>query len=162
MSAVRDPAPGWQAPLIGRPWRLHARGPDAFDCWGLVEWAWAEFAGLDLSPFRRGAVARDSRTRALEMAARAEAAAGSDRFMGLARPRPLAIGVVTFKRIPVHVGLYARGGRFVHACEDSGAVRQDEVADFATRSGSKVTAWYWPADAATGTGGAAWGPGGAP
>lgn len=28
---MRDPSP-----LIGRPYRLGARGPEAFDCWGLV------------------------------------------------------------------------------------------------------------------------------
>lgn len=28
----------WAAPLIGRPWRENADGPDAFYCWGLVRY----------------------------------------------------------------------------------------------------------------------------
>ena len=136
---------GWQAPLIGAPWVLDAGGPDRFDCWGLVSWAWATLAGLDLSPFRGGEAQRDLPSRHVQIAARADSAITAQRFVQLDRPRLLAIGVVRFKRFPVHVGLYAQDGHFVHACEDSGAVRQDPVDSFATRAGSRITGWWWPA-----------------
>ena len=143
------PPVGWQADLIGAPWQLDACGPDAFDCWGLDQFVWAQQAGLDLSPFRTSdtiaAVSRDSRTRHAQVAGLADTAIRTQRFIQLDKPRPLAIGIVRFKRFPVHVGLYAHGGNFVHACEDSGQVRQDPVSTYRTAKGSRLTGWYWPA-----------------
>lgn len=34
----------WAASVIGKPWRLHECGPDAFDCWGLV---WHYYANVE-------------------------------------------------------------------------------------------------------------------
>jgi cell wall-associated NlpC family hydrolase len=136
---------GWQADLIGAAWTLHAAGPEAFDCWGLVERVWADRMGLDLSVFRSDPVSEDSRDRGVEVAVRVDGAVSGGRFIPLDRPCPLAIGVVRYKRFPVHVGLYAQGGLFVHACEDSGQVRQDRIETYRTRTGSLLAGWYWPA-----------------
>ena len=136
---------GWQSGLIGSPWELDAAGPDAFDCWGLVEHVWAEQAGLDLSPFRAGEVSGELRARHKQVAVWTADAVDAQRFIALAQPRPLAIGIVRHKRFPVHVGLYAEGGLFVHACQDSGQVRQDRVSNYRTAKGSRLTGWYWPA-----------------
>ena len=38
----------WAADLIGRPWVAGGRGPDAFDCWGLVRRVQAERFGRSL------------------------------------------------------------------------------------------------------------------
>lgn len=38
----------WAAPLIGRPYRRGAGGPDAFDCWGLVRWVFAQVHGISM------------------------------------------------------------------------------------------------------------------
>jgi len=38
----------WAAEFIGRPWHAGARGPDAFDCWGLFLAIQREHFGRDL------------------------------------------------------------------------------------------------------------------
>jgi cell wall-associated NlpC family hydrolase len=37
---------------IGRPWRAGARGPNSFDCWGLVWYIYKTHLGVDLPNFR--------------------------------------------------------------------------------------------------------------
>ena len=36
----------WAAELIGKPYQLGAQGPDAFDCWGLVRYAFEHAHGI--------------------------------------------------------------------------------------------------------------------
>lgn len=38
-------------PLIGKPWVSGARGPDAFDCWGLIYYVYRSFYGIELPEF---------------------------------------------------------------------------------------------------------------
>lgn len=37
--------------LIGKPWRSGARGPESFDCWGLVAWVYEHHLGRLLAPY---------------------------------------------------------------------------------------------------------------
>ena len=38
----------WAEDLIGCPWVAGGRGPDAFDCWGLVRWCWGRHFGIEV------------------------------------------------------------------------------------------------------------------
>lgn len=38
----------WAAAYVGKPWRRHARGPQAFSCWGLVQRAAEARLGLKM------------------------------------------------------------------------------------------------------------------
>ena len=38
----------WAEDLIGRPWVAGGRGPDAFDCWGLVRWCWRKQFSIEV------------------------------------------------------------------------------------------------------------------
>jgi len=40
--------PHWAFELIGKPWAPDARGPDAFDCVGLVAWCMRARLGVDM------------------------------------------------------------------------------------------------------------------
>lgn len=40
--------PAWVAPWVGRPFELGGRGPEAFDCWGLVRAALLGQWGVEL------------------------------------------------------------------------------------------------------------------
>ena len=45
--------------LLGKPFRLGARGPDAFDCFGLVGWLYREVYGIEIpDPTHAGSVGR--------------------------------------------------------------------------------------------------------
>ena len=41
----------WATQYIGKPWVSGARGPDAFDCWGLTRWVYAQHYGVELPAF---------------------------------------------------------------------------------------------------------------
>jgi murein DD-endopeptidase len=95
---------------IGAPYRYGGAGPAAFDCSGLVAYAYGK-AGVDLP-----------RTAARQFA--------------IARPVPrrdLRPGDLVFFRLSgrdvSHVGIYAGDGRFVHAPQTGGRVRTEDLDD---------------------------------
>lgn len=95
---------------IGSPYRYGGAGPDAFDCSGLVAFAYRQ-AGISMP-----------RTAAQQYA--------------IARPVPrreLRPGDLVFFRLSgrevSHVGIYAGGDRFVHAPQSGGTVRLASLDD---------------------------------
>lgn len=41
----------WVSDFVGKPFEDGARGPDAYDCWGLVRAVYAEMLGIDLPAY---------------------------------------------------------------------------------------------------------------
>ncbi|KAB8168897.1 hypothetical protein FH609_008240 [Streptomyces sp. 3MP-14] len=90
---------------LGRPYGWGQAGPDAFDCSGLVQWAYAK-AGVSLP-----------RT--------SQAQAGAGRRVPLDQAQPGDI--VVYRADASHVGLYAGDGQVVHAPYTGASVRYDPV-----------------------------------
>lgn len=132
---------GWQAPYIGAPWVWRARGPEAYDCWGLCSAVWEKFSGvilpdyLDQTPNDSKAIDR------YKLSARA-LMSGKEIMTEIEHPRPLAICLLRHGAFPSHVGLYAHGGRIVHACEETGYVIQSLLSDIRP----KIIGYFWPSD----------------
>ncbi len=125
----------WAEELIGRPWIAGGRGPDAFDCWGLVRFCWRERFGIEVPEIsvdaadlravlagfrdhperRRWCRVEPARERARERAREGDGV------------------LMRQSRYPVHVGLWLAvdGGGVLHAVRDSGVVFQIP-ADLAT------------------------------
>lgn len=61
-AAYRTPASPWERAVkaalaqVGKPYVWGAKGPDTFDCSGLVQWAWRQ-AGVTLAPGTYGQIA---------------------------------------------------------------------------------------------------------
>jgi cell wall-associated NlpC family hydrolase len=95
---------------IGAPYRYGGSGPDAFDCSGLVAFAYRQ-VGIDVP-----------RTAAQQFAAATPVAR-----------RELRPGDLVFFRLygrdVGHVGIYAGGDRFVHAPQSGGHVRIASLED---------------------------------
>lgn len=91
---------------LGKPYQFGARGPDAYDCWGLVR-AVYRGVGIDLPEF-------ESVEEAAERQAQVDLAAPS--FEALDKPSPLCI--VAFRihpRFVTHVGVVTEDrARFCH------------------------------------------------
>ncbi|RMI37024.1 C40 family peptidase, partial [Streptomyces triticirhizae] len=90
---------------LGRPYGWGQAGPDAFDCSGLVQWAYAK-AGVSLP-----------RT------SQAQATAGRRVPLDQAQPGD----IVVYRADASHVGLYAGDGQVVHAPYTGASVRYDPV-----------------------------------
>ncbi|GAA3859833.1 C40 family peptidase [Streptomyces sedi] len=91
--------------VLGAPYGWGSTGPDAFDCSGLVQWAYAK-AGVSLP-----------RT--------SQAQAGAGRRVPLDQAQPGDI--VVYRSDASHVGLYAGGGQVVHAPYSGAFVRYEAV-----------------------------------
>ncbi|MDN5920293.1 MAG: C40 family peptidase, partial [Pseudonocardia sp.] len=90
---------------VGSPYRWGATGPNAFDCSGLVNWAF-EQEGIDLP-----------RT------SKALASAGSPVSKSALKPGDL----VTFYKPVSHVGIYVGNGQVVHASTSGSPVKVSDM-----------------------------------
>lgn len=112
----------WAAPLIGKPYRELARGPDAFDCWGVNQYAWKELAGLDVPDVRL-----DAPRAFRSVMETGRCSAGSIEAFEVKRPRELDAVYLTCRTHPHHVGLWIEPdpiGGVLHAIEGAGVVFQ--------------------------------------
>lgn len=126
----------WAAPLIGKPYRLGARGPDAFDCWGLLQFCWRMRLGLDVPDIGAAATPLSARARAFRTCGFGEVEA----FV-VAAPREFDAVYMTQRRVAHHIGLWLEPGDpggVLHAMEGAGVVFQRR-ADLAAHGTAIVT-----------------------
>lgn len=115
------------APLIGTPFEYGGRGPDTYDCWGLVRLL-LRWDGITAPDYHS-----DDNYRKI--------AASMDRQMHLWRKCESAPGRVILFRVrglPCHVGYQIDKRRFVHTWEGSGGVLIEKLRDWEQR----VTGFY--------------------
>ena len=111
----------WIADVIGKPWKAGARGPDEFDCWGLVWYVYAKRLGVTLPMFEGHSVEAQAVSRAL-----AANLTTTGAWRAIDRPEELCGVAMGRNRIIHHVGLYteADGGLVVHASDGARVVGQ--------------------------------------
>lgn len=97
--------------LIGRPWRLGARGPEAFDCWGLVL-VLAARCGRTVPPDWCSREMTRAEQRALMVG---ESRARTERLAG-----PVE-GAIAYSERAAHAG-FVLHGRVIHAMRGAGVV----------------------------------------
>lgn len=91
--------------VVGRPYAWGQAGPTAFDCSGLIQWAYAQ-AGVSLPRTSQG-----------------QAAAGRRVPLDEARPGD----IVVYRADASHVGMYVGDGQIVHAPYPGASVRYEGV-----------------------------------
>lgn len=97
--------------LIGRPWRLGGRGPDAFDCWGLV---------LVLAERSGRAVPPDWCSRDMSRAQQRALMVDESRARTVRLAEPLE-GAIAYSERAAHAG-FVLHGRVIHAMRGAGVV----------------------------------------
>jgi cell wall-associated NlpC family hydrolase len=107
-------AGNWVRPYIGKPWRNGARGPDAFDCWGLLWHVYYFYLNTTL-PIYPGVDAKDG-----ELVARMVDAETQDFSTGwteVSEPKEFDGVAMGRANIYSHIGIYTdgNGGMIVHA-----------------------------------------------
>lgn len=105
--------------LIGRPYRLGAAGPEAFDCYGLARHVQQEVFDTDLPPFE--APADFGRT---AIAAFLAAHPERKRWVKVDRPVDGALVSMAKQEVGYHVGVYLAddGGIIIHALDELGVI----------------------------------------
>lgn len=94
--------------LIGKPFVDHGRGPDGYDCWGLVREVYRRY-GIDLPDYSISAAACE------RVQGEIEEAKKSEQWVELEKPEVPCVMVI--KSHPVfhnHLGVYVGKGRFLH------------------------------------------------
>lgn len=111
----------YAASLIGKPWVAGARGPDAFDCWGLVTWVYQQRFGIHL-PLFEGVDPKCVSGVGRLMAEGSQ----KDDWISLLSPEEGCVVAMSRNRIIHHVGIYCDvdGGLVLHALDGQNVVAQ--------------------------------------
>ncbi len=119
------PAPDWPTRFVGRPYAPDGRGPDKYDCYGLLI-AGARCFGVEITDCPPPPDADP-----LARAVHAEHVLKSAARTWVQVPFPAAGEAVLFKRPrqPHHVGICVDGLDVLHACELAGQVVRERLAD---------------------------------
>jgi hypothetical protein len=104
--------------FIGLPYREGARGPDAFDCYGLVAAVFRAARGVELPDFYQDTPGPQSASRAISAALAGEVAGG--RSVPVDEPVDFDIAIVGSTLRPHHVGVVYKGG-VLHASRAFGS-----------------------------------------
>jgi len=104
--------------FIGLPYREGARGPDAFDCYGIVAAVLRAAKGLELPDWYADASGPQSASRAISAALAGEVAGG--RSVLVEEPENYDVAVVGSSLRPHHVGIVFDGG-VLHASRAFGS-----------------------------------------
>ena len=125
----------WATAYIGKPWVSGARGPEAFDCWGLVRHV--QQHTFNRPPLPEYPIPPENRD---EVKAALSVATNAPEWIQL--PGPVDRCAVALSRGSecVHVGVYlaADGGLVLHALERVGVVAES-LARLRARGWSRVT-----------------------
>lgn len=117
-----DRLPHWADALIGKPYRLGGRGPEAFDCWGLLQFVWRSRLGLIVPDIGAQVEGLAARVRAFRSVGYGQVMADE-----VAAPAEYDAVYMTGARWPHHIGMWvlpdARGG-VLHAVEGAGVLFQ--------------------------------------
>lgn len=108
----------WTDRYVGLPWALRGRGPDAFDCWGLVREVLAQERHVALPSYLEEYDPQD----VAELAALAQREAPAWLEVAAAAAREFDVVLLRVAGEPSHVGVVAAGGRFLHVLPRAWAV----------------------------------------
>ncbi len=104
---------------VGLPYREAARGPDAYDCYGLTALVYQELRGVTLPDFYHEGSGVSKSSAAIAAAAQGEILGG--RASRVDDPSDWDIVIIGQNRIPHHVGLVINGG-VLHTLNALGSV----------------------------------------
>lgn len=104
--------------FVGLPYREGARGPDAYDCYGLVAAVFRALRGVSLPDWYQESPGHGGASRAIAAALAGEVAGG--RCLPVAEPSDFDLAIVGSTLRPHHLGVVASGG-VLHASKTFGS-----------------------------------------
>jgi hypothetical protein len=106
----------WASTLLNKPWVANTRGPDAFDCWGLVHYVYAKQLGIELPSYLYIDACSDHAKSVIDAATRSES------WKEVKVPFELAVVAMSVGKRFCHVGLWTEeaDGLVIHCSEISG------------------------------------------
>ena len=136
----------WVTDYLGKPWEPGARGPDAFDCWGLLRDVYERQFGLSL-PFYPG-LPHDPTASEMSQMVRTIRQELDEDWLEIPEPFEGCAVAMSQSRAYHHVGLFmeADGPRVLH-CWDGAAVMLDPLPRLKLKGLKKITYFkhrLWP------------------
>jgi cell wall-associated NlpC family hydrolase len=110
---------------IGKPYVLGARGPDAFDCWGLVCAIYEAQLGVTLPDWHRKENTSDAKT----ITKFRDDSVSTGVVTEILKPEPFSIALLDRGKMAHHAGVFYLGG-VIHCDNSIRGSRFDRLTDF--------------------------------
>lgn len=110
--------------LIGAPFEWGGRGPDKYDCYGLLMEMWKRKYGVNIPDFQSPTGDSDISTKMAETMA--QVYSGMSDWVEVA-PSPYVAVLFRVKRYAAHIGFTLPYGRFIHTWDRSGGVVIEKI-----------------------------------
>lgn len=116
--------PSWIQKYVGLRFGDKGRGPDEFDCWGLVRWIYLHEFKILLPDYLSGysTITEDSEVERTVLNGR------DDGWIRVDKPEPGAAVLFNVYGKPIHIGIATWGDHFLHSPEDDFS-RQERLSD---------------------------------
>lgn len=114
----------WSTAYLGKKWVSGARGPNEFDCWGLVRWIYKKQLGIELPEFP-GVEAKDTEAVAAMIHEHTCVGPFAQEWHRLSKPVDMC-AVAMGQNDLTHCGIYlvTDGGLVLHTAEQHNVVAQ--------------------------------------
>lgn len=130
----------WIAQYIGKPYLLGARGPEYFDCYGLVKDIFKTQKGIVLPDWH---VTNDNLGEAVrEISKHVSDSVFHEYAKPIIDPQDFDIAILKRRRDAYHLGVYIAGG-ILHIRKDGAGVAHERVSDFSASGQGRVTFYRW-------------------
>jgi len=129
----------WVNKYIGLPWLANGRGPDGYDCWGLVALVYKDVLGIELPDFYVPGYTRSRAAKA--MGKGLVECIDEQRAVEVERPRDMAIAMLHRNKLCHHVGIKIAGG-ILHSHKHSRGSVFEPIGQFA-RQGGELRYYSW-------------------
>lgn len=102
-------SPAWVLDLLGKPYAINGRGPDVFDCWGLVAFVYRGL-GIELPDFYGHDTIKAYREKmALEISR------DGSPWLPIEKPEPFCAVAMSRRHVIHHTGIWLPEGYVMHA-----------------------------------------------
>ena len=125
---------------IGRPYVLNGRGPDAFDCYGLVIDFFNRVAGINIPDWSVKDAQLETAVKTITKAL--NESYDRDLVTPVTTPQDMDIAILKRHRLAHHVGVYVNGG-ILHASSSNKGVAWERESNFITAGRGQLEYLRW-------------------
>jgi len=130
----------WTNEILSKPWKANTRGPETFDCWGLVHYVYLTQKGIDLPSYLE--VNANNRKETTSFIERLNS--NSSCWKQISIPENFCVCAMSMSDLFSHVGLWLNvdGGIVIHCTKETGVIAEP-IRSLKTKGWRKICFFLW-------------------
>lgn len=110
----------WWQQYIGKAFAEKGRGPDEFDCWGLVRQVYLDHCGIELPTYLEKYQSTNDR----DILGEVIGSESREKWSPVDKPASFDVIILRMRGVPMHVGVVTKPGFMIHCARNIGVVSE--------------------------------------